>query len=80
MQSLNCYGGFHEGQLGDDEYVNVIMKYLLMMAANYLWRLKKYHQACCSGLIVEWRTGCAMRTKSKIMPAFEDSQSKAYCN
>ena len=37
---------FHEGQLGDDEYVNVIMKYLLMMAANYLWRLKKYHQAC----------------------------------
>ena len=36
---------FQEGQLGNDEYVNVIMKYVFMMAANYLWQYKKYRQA-----------------------------------
>ena len=36
---------FQEGQLGNDEYVDVIMKYVLKISANYLWQYKKYRQA-----------------------------------
>ena len=67
---------FQEGQLGNDEYVNVIMKYVLKISANYLWQYKKYRQAYKRhvlimnhlGLIAEWKDGCAMTTKSKTMP------------
>ena len=44
--SMWCFlAVFQEGQLGTDENVNVIMKYVLMMTANFLWRYIKYHQA-----------------------------------
>ena len=36
---------FLEGQLGNNEYVDVIMKYVNIKAANYLWQYKKYCQA-----------------------------------
>ena len=55
--SMWCFlAVFQEGQLGTDENVNVIMKYVLMMTANFLWRYIKYHQAltaCFNNEIVQ---------------------------